>query len=194
MHSSTAIEDVLFRFQRDPTVGIAYFYFDFNDSNKQIFEKFLCSLVIQLSSKQDRIHASLAELYSQSNCGQHKPATDTLLTTLRDLIKDFKHTFIIVDALDECYPREELLTSLENVANWQLQGLHVLVTSRKKQDIEQCLRYLTTRQICLQTIQVDQDIHTYIRWRLGTDPKLRRWTASIKQEIEYTLATKAHGM
>ena len=45
IRSSTAIEDVKAQYDSDPTMAIAYFYFDFNDTEKQKHDKFTRSLV-----------------------------------------------------------------------------------------------------------------------------------------------------
>lgn len=100
----------------------------------------------------------------------------------------------MVDALDECRPREELLRSIEKIASWQPQTLHMLVTSRKEKDIEDCLGALTTNQICLQSALVDEDIKTHVAETLRTDPKLSRLPTDTKREIEQKLVKNAQGM
>ena len=43
---------------------------------------------------------------------------------------------IIIGALDEHAQRPELTDLLKTVAGWQLENLHVVMTRRKKRDIE----------------------------------------------------------
>ncbi len=72
--------------------------------------------------------------------------------------------------------------------------LHILATSRREKDIEETLAPLTTSQTCIQSALVDADICIYIRERLQTDPKLRKWPKNVQMEIEKILMDGAHGM
>ncbi|KAF2681187.1 hypothetical protein K458DRAFT_433717 [Lentithecium fluviatile CBS 122367] len=84
--------------------------------------------------------------------------------------------YIFLDALDECTQRSELLDVLEAVAGWQLQNLHLLMTSRKEQDIESSLKgYVDEGDTgCLQSDVVDKDIQRYVQQRLSDDKSLIR--------------------
>jgi hypothetical protein len=114
------------------------------------------------------------------------------------MIEEFPQSYIILDALDECTKRDELMDILESIAGWRLKKLHILVTSRQERDIESSLEEFVDKQntICLQSKLVDKDIHTYIRHRLSDDLKLRKWQKNddIRQEIETALMKGAHGM
>jgi hypothetical protein len=110
------------------------------------------------------------------------------------MLKDFQQTFIILDALDECKEREELLGLLENFIDWEVESLHVLATSRRERDIEEALEPLVTGQVCIQSALVNADIYIHICERLQNDLKLRKWPANVQTEIEKTLMDGAHGM
>jgi hypothetical protein len=47
------------------------------------------------------------------------------------MVNEFNETFIILDALDECKERQELLEVIEEIAGWKIGKLHVLTTSRR---------------------------------------------------------------
>lgn len=96
----------------------------------------------------------------------------------------FKETFIIVDALDECKEREELLILLKNLTSWGIEELHVLIISRRVRDIEETLESLVTGEICLQSAVVNINIYTYLFERLQNDSNLRKWPANVRGEIE----------
>ena len=87
---------------------------------------------------------------------------------------------------------------LETVAGWQLDNLHLLVTSRKERDIETSLESYVGEEdaICLQRDVVDQDIQRYVQQRLRDDKGLAKWNkdASVRQEIEEALMHGACGM
>ncbi|KAL5325365.1 hypothetical protein ACEPPN_006490 [Leptodophora sp. 'Broadleaf-Isolate-01'] len=191
---STALEAVKSQYKSSPTVAIAHFYFDFNDTEKQRHDKFTHSLVEQLAWQSAKALACLESLYSRCRDGKQQPTQDALEAALQQMLDEFGETFLILDALDECKEREELLLLLENFTSWGAGNLHVLATSRRERDIEETLESLTTSEICLQSALVDNDIRTYLSERLQNDPKLNRWPANVRGEIKDTLMEGAQGM
>ena len=83
---------------------------------------------------------------------------------------------------------------MSDIINWNLGNLHILVTSRKEQDIAECLTSQVSEEINIQGACVDHDIQIYIGDRLQNDPKLRRCPAELQKEIEQTLMKGACGM
>ncbi|KAF2740332.1 hypothetical protein EJ04DRAFT_424663 [Polyplosphaeria fusca] len=114
------------------------------------------------------------------------------------MIHELPQVYVVLDALDECVQRVELMETLEMIAGWKLQNVRLLVTSRKERDIESSLRGLVDVQnrVCLQSTIVDEDIQRYVRHRLSTDKDLNKWNkdAVISREIEDVLRDGAHGM
>lgn len=171
-----------------------YFYFDFQDNKKQRCENLVRSLVFQLSKRSAAAAEVLGVLISQSDDGAKQPSMDTIVTTLKEMLGDFRQVFIILDALEECHQRGELLELLETICDWQLEKIHMLATSRRETDIVECLELLATSQICLEGEHVDADIRTYISEELRTERNLRKWSADIKVEIQEALMSGADGM
>ena len=179
-------------------MAVAYFYFDFNDTEKQQHEKMIRSLITQLSMQSSSTPRSLESLFSSKMNGKQQPVAGELLMTLQQMIQEFDETFIILDALDECKERQELLTDIDEIAGWKNEKLHMLATSRRENDIEESLEPLVNDQekICIQSALVNDDIRAYILERLRSDRRLRRWQKKpqVQQEIERTLMDKADGM
>ena len=175
-----------------------YFYFDFNDVEKQQYEKMIRSLIVQLFAQYVNIPPVLESLYSSCTNGERQPAYDSLLSTLHVMMRDFSHTYLVLDALDECSKRKELLLCIEELAGWRDLNLHILITSRREKDIEDSMELFVDdqRRICIQSALVDSDIRTYIHSRLQVDRDLRRWrnAPKVQQEIKDTLMGKADGM
>ena len=196
--SCTIVEDVLHHCDHNPTQAVVYFYFDFNDLEKQQHEKMICSLITQLSIQSASTPQSLESLFSSKMNGKQQPVAGELLMTLQQIIQEFDETFIILDALDECKERQELLTDIDEIAGWKNEKLHMLATSRRENDIEESLEPLVNDQekICIQSALVNDDIRAYILERLRSDRRLRRWQKKpqVQQEIERTLMDKADGM
>ncbi|PVH92411.1 hypothetical protein DM02DRAFT_277099 [Periconia macrospinosa] len=196
--SSTVLEDLFQDCQDDPRKAIAYFFFDFNDVQKQDPDMMIRSVVCQLSQQCIKIPVSLDALFSSNESEQLQPPTHTLMEALRLMVQGLPIVYIVLDALDECTQREELMEMLETIAGWQLPNLHFMVTSRKVGDIEMPLESFVDERcrICLESKLVDKDIRRYVRQRLSDDKRLRKWEkdASTMGQIETALMSGAKGM
>ena len=194
MCSSTIIEDVWHHCQSHPSFAIAYFYFDFGDTEKQRSDSLICSLITQLSAQTSSCPDALKALYSHNLNGERKSNMEGLMVTLKHIIGGFEHVYVILDALDECRDQEQLLVLVEEIVNWKIGKLHILATSRVERDIADCIGLLATAQINLHSTLVDADIQTHLRERLRNDSKLKRWPAKVHEQIEAALMEGAHGM
>ena len=156
------------------------------------------SLIVQLSQQCVKIPATLETLHSSCDNGQRQPSLYALFDVLQDMIHQFPQAYIVLDALDECIDRAELMSTLEGIAGWRLDKLHLLVTSRRERDIESSLECLVEDRniICLQSKLVDEDIRRYVHQRLSTDKELKKWQKDpdIVCEIETALMNGAQGM
>lgn len=137
--SSTIIEHLLQHCDDDASMVTAYFYFDFNDTQKQDPELMLRSLLCQLLQRSSTIPKGVDALFSSCDNGQRQPSLRALLEVTSQVMRQFTHAYIVLDALDECTQRQELMDVLETVAGWQLDNVHLLMTSRKERDIESSL-------------------------------------------------------
>jgi hypothetical protein len=196
--SSTIVQNVVQYCQDDPGKVTAYFFFDFNDVQKQDPEMMVRSLLCQLSQQSIKIPASLDALFSSSENGQRQPSMHALLEALRFMIQELPQVYIMLDALDECAQPVELMERLKVMAGWQLQNLHLLVTSRRERDIESSLDRLVEsgNRIWLESTLVDEDIQRYVQQRLSTDESLYKWNKddAVRQEIDAKLKEGARGM
>lgn len=193
-HSSTIIEDIISNFQSEPTIAVAYFYFDFNDPDKQQTEMLVRSLLEQFVAQCPHLLELLQPAYSRSHNGRKQPTIEEMKPILLQMLKSFNSTYILLDALDECKDREELLEFLEALMGWNIDSLHLLTTSRKENDISTSLEPLVTRQLCIESGLINADIRVHVLERLSNDPKLKKWPVDIRMEIEDTLMRDANGM
>lgn len=196
--SSTIIQRIFSECQTRANAAVLYFYFDFNDIQKQHTEHLIRSLIVQLSSQQKGLPHVLESLYSLCMDGECQPAYDTLLLTLQEIMRGFVETYLILDALDECLERHELLDSIGELALWNDANVHILITSRREKDIEELMEPLCgdNSTVPIQSMLVNADIRAYIHGRLQTDRTLKRWRdrPEIRSEIENKLMDKADGM
>ena len=196
--SSTIIEAIFDHCSPNLTLAVLYFYFDFSSVEKQQHENMIRSLIIQLSSQYASTPQALESLYSSCANGERQPTYNSLLATLHQMMGSFEGTYLVIDALDECIERQELLTSIKELTSWKDANLHILTTSRMEKDIEDSIEPFNNQQgkICIQSTLVNDDIRAYVHGRLRTDQLLKRWEKKpeIQQEIEKALMEKADGM
>ncbi|KAF8522653.1 hypothetical protein JB92DRAFT_3268881, partial [Gautieria morchelliformis] len=136
---STVIEELSLHCRSDPSLAIAFFYFDFNNKDS-LLNVVLRSLIKQLSLRANTFHA-LESLFAQNeHGGAHRaPDQEELMNTLKSIIKGYQTVYIVFDALDECPERSRFLEVIEEINDWKFDILHLMATSRKERDIEEML-------------------------------------------------------
>ena len=194
---STAIEHTLRRRKANAKIGIAFFYFTFNDETKRDASAMLRALILQLSGQLDSKHPGhkhLAELHNRYR--NATPPVSDLLKYLRKLVKEFSNAYILLDALDESPApkhRDEVLECVTELREWSENGLHILVTSRDEVDIRQDLEATPEETIKVQNEAHNKDIRRVISERLQYSKKLKRWKAHHDQ-IEEALSSRCNGV
>jgi hypothetical protein len=188
--SSAIIQDVLELCQEDPTCAIAYFYFDFQNHEKQTCHNLLRSLIAQFSNQVTDIPQALATRQSTRD----DLDSDGLIIPLRLIIQEFHHAYVIVDALDECTERDVVLEVIQKIVDWQSKTLHILMTSRKEREIEDLLIAQCWQAVAIEESVVASDIEVHVRERLQNDVKLKKWPAKVQTEIAAKLTKGARGM
>jgi hypothetical protein len=175
--------------------GVAYFYFDIRDPQKSDVEPMIRSLVSQLLSQSIWPSDHLDELFRTCENGETQPSLASLLVVLRRMIEDFGQVHMIVDALDECRPRNRLFQVLSEMNTWNLKNLHIMLTSRAESDIQSFVKSIVDKEniVTVEGEAVDMEIRSYIRARLsdmGSDPKFK----GSENQIVDTLVEKSDGM
>ena len=196
--SSTIIEDLLQHCHTDISMVTIYFYFDFNDAEKRDPELMLRSLLSQLLQRLVTMPRRIEMLFSSCGNGKQRPSLNALLDVIPDMFRQFAHAYVVLDALDECTQRPELMEMLETMVGWSLENMHLLMTSRKERDIEMSLETFVVADstICLQRDVVDEDILQFVQQKLRDDRRLEKWNKNdeVRQEIETALMRGALGM
>ena len=203
--SSAIIQDIL-ALQEAGQATIAYFYFDFRDTNKRDLRNALASLLTQLSASSDSYCDILSHVYEAHNNGAEKPSDDTLMTSFEKMLAlpDQGPVYIILDALDECpdssgrpYARLQVLALLWDLVGLQLPNLHICVTSRPEIDIRTTIESLVSYQISIHDQNGQKkDIEDYIRSSVysSSGGLMSRWREEDKEWVIDTLSKRADGM
>lgn len=192
--SAVALQSLLQQQESRSDTAVSYFYFDFNDVEKQSSRTAIRSLLFQFAQQAANGLQDLEQLYQKCRSGEQQPAEDAIQSLLRNTIDKIDFKYVVLDALDECTDREVLLTFIYDLLNGKLEGLLVMATSRRERDIEEQLRPIADYNINIQSAVVDKDIKVYVQNRLATDFKLKKWPESVRNEITSVIIEKAHGM
>lgn len=119
---------------------VLYFYFDSSDTKKQLLDDMARSLVVQLYYQDDESRKPLDNLFSSCKNGNEQPMTKSLLDVLWQMLHTQTEVYLVLDALDECASRKDLLCWIEASAASKHDGTRWIFTSREKRDIDSCLR------------------------------------------------------
>ena len=188
---STVIDHVAEFCSPDSRQRHAYFYFDFNDANKRTVTGMLRSILQQLSAV--NLCPELDRLYQQCGEGNHEPRLEALVETLVLALSSSDRTFLVLDALDECSERDQLLDVIARLLTEP--KVAVLTTSRNERNIAESLQVTVTNITCLgHDDGVADDISLHVQKCLQEDKRLKGWPQKIKQEIQEALIDGAHGM
>ncbi|KAH0344628.1 Pfs, NACHT and ankyrin domain protein, partial [Aureobasidium melanogenum] len=195
--SSSIVQDL----QRRSTVSsavILYFYFNFTDTWKQTLDNALRSLLWQLTNRGGSSFREVEKLYESCNGSQNQPSTQSLIRGLESILQATSRVIVVLDALDECTTRRDLLRWLAETAAKGSGGIQIIATSRKEYDIEVAFAKWLTNDVMLsiQQLEVDKDIQAYVHARIRSDPDLQRWRSKpfVQEQIEVELMEKTQGM
>ncbi|KAK7937486.1 uncharacterized protein PG986_014354 [Apiospora aurea] len=190
---STAIQYTFRHRRSNPRIGIAFFFFTFNDKSKQDASALLRALIIQLSAQLGN-HNDLSRLHGSYRYAS--PPDEALLGCLHQLVRGFQDVYVLIDALDESprnQHREAMLQVIRDIRAWKEPGLHFLVTSRDEFDIQDGLGAKLEETIEMKNAEVDQDIAAFVAQHLRENRRLRKWQRYYDR-IEKALADRANGV
>lgn len=173
------------------------FFFDFTDTRKQKLDDVLRSLAFQLYCLWPDSQKVLDNLFASHQDGQKQPDSDRLSSCLNDMMQTVKKITLLLDALDECSERPELLKWMKEFIP-PLTNVQLVSTSRPEDDIKHNFRHWSGDIKCipLNKEPVNADIRSYINARLHNGEEFKRWTKlpEVLEKIENTVSSKADGM
>ncbi|KAJ7279550.1 ankyrin repeat-containing domain protein [Mycena rebaudengoi] len=181
----------------DGTVAVGYFYFDFRDDKKQLVDTMLRSVVFQLSGQSLNPYAALNSQYEKLSRGQTLPTTQDLLDILDQLLLEFRHTYIVLDALDECRDTDlPSLVELLSKLRMRTEGsLHLLFTSQPREIFT--AGFKGVEQIVLEPEATQKDIKHFVSDEIQSRLKqLKHWGGwkTRAEEIIAKVVEKSNGM
>ncbi|EXK26982.1 hypothetical protein FOMG_16421 [Fusarium oxysporum f. sp. melonis 26406] len=171
------------------------FFFDFNDARKQKLEDLLRSLAIQLYHTGNEAARRLDNLFTSHDDGRRQPDTNALSACVDTMIQIAGKVFVIIDALDECTAREELVQWLKHSASRKAQ---LIVTGRPEIEFQSAIPQSFDKLNCVQLDKnvVNGDIRSYVEATLEQKPDFvdKKLSPSILEEIRDKIGDGADGM
>ena len=174
----------------------AYFFFDGKNGQKgsQTVESLIRSLIVQFAASYGGIPATLAKLYQSCHDGKSQPSVQSLQSVLFTILGTFDDVYIVLDALDECTERKDLLKWIKQMTSWKGSKLHLLTTSRPEEDIAKNLRLLDPDYVDIKRDLITRDVERYIDCTLDDEDAFDQWNDEIKANIKSKLLESAGGM
>jgi hypothetical protein len=118
------------------------------------------------------------------------------VSTITDVFVEIasKHRVtILVDGLDECQKRQDILVFLRQLGT-QGKFFKILVSSQDEADIREALSDVPRMRLEASSACLDRNIDNYISHRLDNDREFKWLKTSFQQVIRERLGTKAKGM
>jgi hypothetical protein len=209
MSRSTIIDELYFNVRPDDAKkGIAYFYCDYSNPERQMLSNIMGSLIAQLS-KQNLAFRSAVWKYFDASQGTYEAArnaeAEPLLEVLIANCAKFSRVYLILDAIDECSnqgrpsSRSQLLDCLTKIQKRGMGQIQIVVTSRPTMDIREVFSSVPNIQISSESNSADIELYV----RTETETKIQEkpgWlgneedTRILKHQIVSRLVDKASGM
>jgi hypothetical protein len=188
--TSIVVEELTIRFFKDPTIGIAYIYCNFQRQDEQKIDDLLASLLKQLAESQSSLPSTVKDLYDRHKTKRTRPSLDELSGSLQSVTDFYSRVFIIVDALDECEKecRTRLLSKIFRLQEGQ--KLNFLATSRFIEEITAMFKGSNSLPI----IATEKDVQTYLAGQIGRLPSFAQTSSDLQIKIKAVIAEAANGM
>ncbi|KAL2015386.1 hypothetical protein VTK56DRAFT_5540 [Thermocarpiscus australiensis] len=185
----TMFENVRSATGSNEKLGLAYYYCDYS-RNKDEAAPFIRWVLGQFCRQSKHVPGTLNKLFESG----HEPTVAELRECLAAVLNRFQHAYVVVDAVDESQPPENLVSLLSTLgSDDRYANLSLAVTSREMQDIEAVFRPRSVAMSMEKNAGILEDIRRYVRSTLGGQ-HYRRWPQSLRREVEAILPQKADGM
>ena len=169
-------------------ITLYYYCYFGNDQNEAA--PFLRWITTQLCRSAESIPVTDYSLYKLGR----QPNLPQLLTALAASLEAFQTVYIVVDAVDESKPRDDLLKVLRDlVTDSRFDKVQLLATSREYIDIERALEDIS-EPVSMSNDFITEDIRLYVQAALQKESRFKRWSPELVTEVESTLSVRAKGM
>lgn len=175
-----------------PRVGLAHFYFNYQDRRTQSAEVVLASLLRQLAMSSLETPRPLVELHKRIESQQRQVQKQDLDQAILLICADFDRIFIVIDALDECDSehRKNLLRSFAILQ--KNPSVRIFLTSRPHSAHEIARMLETPLQVEIGA--TDADLRMYLSSKIDDSDNVDVIDEDFKEEIIIKVIHAAHRM
>lgn len=190
--SSTVIHDIEETCQSDPSISLAYWYFQFDVDEMKSVDNMNRSLIRQLS--RSPLAPSVTKVWESHSRRGSQPDSRIISSVLRDVLSTIPgEVFLVFDALDECPENAELkergslLRILVDLLEGYKDKIHVLATSRPEHNIRVSLEQFPSLDLeaCLA-----EDVKIFVESSIADSPLNRYNSATKKLIVDRLLSSK----
>lgn len=142
-----------------------YFYFSANDHRRVGDQSLLSSLLFQMCSLSKAIPEKLIML--SDFAGGRQPSFQLLFRAVAVAVQSFRQIFIVIDALDECSDSRRLKATLRGMMNWDLDKLHLFLSSRPFGSIQAFIQEIGRSRYIFTTESNHRDVQAFIHRELS---------------------------
>lgn len=173
--------------------GITYFYCDYREAQIQSSSYILSALLRQLAASKHSIPPAIQDFFLKFGKKRERPKLVDLKAVFRRVLEDYRGTFVLIDALDECdiRTRQQILQVFKDLAS-DLKQIKILFTSRPHLDD------ITKIMGSIPYIEIEanaQDIKTFVVQSIEkTDTVMEFMNDELKNEIVEVLLERSRGM
>ena len=186
--------------RRTGLASLAYFYCDFRDDKKRDLHGLVSSLLVQLCHQSDSYCDMVSKFYLEHAKKSRYPSDAALVLCLKGILSlsGQPPVYLIVDALDECLTtsdmppaREKVLMLVRQLMASEYPNLCICVTGRLEPNLSVVIDPLSVRSVSIHVESGQkEDIASYIKSVVHTDPKMQAWRADDEQLVVDVLTQK----
>ncbi|MCJ1405083.1 hypothetical protein MMC11_008309 [Xylographa trunciseda] len=173
---------------------VAYFYCSFSESASLDPTNILGSILAQLCKPTDPVYAKIEAKYSANRTRRF--TADELVDLLMEVVQQEGSVYIFLDAVNECGDPIEVLDYMRRLsADHPKNTVHIFLSSINQGGIDDCIEsFPSWSAITLLPRDMSNDIELLVRDSIETNPRLRKHSEELKEEIAKALTQGAQGM
>lgn len=190
--TSIVVNDRHIRYQKDPSVGIAYLYCNFRQQVEQNAEDLLASLLKQLAKSWPSLPEPVTSLRESHEEKKIRPSFDEISRALQLIAAMYSRVFVVVDALDECQISDGCRARfLSEMFNLQATcGVNLFATSRFIPEVVRKFGGCMSLEIRARK----GDIEIYLERNMGQLSAFDEWSQKLRDDIKVGISDAVDGM
>jgi len=189
--ASMVVDSLCTKYQKDPSIGIAYIYCNFRRQDQKL-DDLLASLLKQLAKSQPSLPGIVKDLYDRHKVKRTRLSLEEISRCLQAVTALYSRVFIVLDALDECQVshgcRPKFLSEIFNLQNKLATNL--FATSRRIPEIVERFN----KSISLEIRASDQDVQRYLDSHMSQLPLYVLRDPGLQHEIRTQIIKAVDGM